>query len=55
MTWPITGATHYKIQLGYADKGHTMNGMIICNSWDDKAFETTIKGGPPLSAVPSGI
>ncbi len=34
MPWPKTGATQYHAQLGLPDKGCTIKGLVVCNSWD---------------------
>ncbi len=34
MPWPQTGATHYHAQLRFPDKGLTIKGLVVCNSWD---------------------
>ncbi len=33
MPWQQTGATQYNTQLGLADKGHAIKGLVVCNSW----------------------
>ena len=34
MPWPKTGATQYHARLGLSDKGCTIKGLVVCNSWD---------------------
>ncbi len=34
MPLPKTGATQYHAQLGLPDKGCSIKGLVICNSWD---------------------
>ncbi len=34
MPWPQTGATQYHAQLGLADKGLAIKGLVVCNNWD---------------------
>ncbi len=34
MTWHQTGATHYHAKFGLLNKGHTIKGLVDCNSWD---------------------
>ena len=34
MPWPQTGATQYHIQLGLQDKGRSIKGKGVANSWD---------------------
>ena len=29
-----TGVTQYNAQLGLPDKGRTIKGLVVCNSWD---------------------
>ena len=38
MRWPKTGATYYHTQLGLPDRGRTIKGLFLCNSWDFSAF-----------------
>ena len=34
MPWPKRGTTHYNTLLGFQDKGRTIKGLVIFNSWD---------------------
>ena len=34
MPWLKTGATKYSAQLGLPDKGRTIKGLDVCNSWN---------------------
>ena len=41
--WPKTGAIHYHAKLGLSDKGQTINGLVVCNSWYSSVLEPTLK------------
>ena len=34
MPFPQTGAIQCHAQLGLPDKGRTIKGLVVCNSWD---------------------
>ena len=46
MPWPQTGATHYHAQLGLADKGRAIKGLVVCNS--SGALGPAKRSGPRL-------
>ncbi len=34
MPWLLTGTTQYHVQLGLPDKGRTIKGLFVYNTWD---------------------
>ena len=39
MPWPQTGATQYHEQSGLPDKGRAINGLVVCNNWDQEPLD----------------
>ena len=34
MPWPKTGTTHNQAKIGLSNKGRSIKGFVVCNSWD---------------------
>ncbi len=48
MPWPKTGATYHCAQLGLADKGLTIKGLVACNMAEIRTLGPAKRFGPML-------